>query len=78
VQEKLPPGAAGMLVNQTHLFSDLVIPILEIEKQMYEAIDGQRSISEIVEAVRYSSPLTRDFFERLWWYDQVVFDISRG
>jgi len=78
VTEKLPPGAAGMLVNQTHLFSDLVMPILEIEKQIYEAIDGQRSIAEIVDAVKYSSPHARNFFERLWWYDQVVFDISRG
>jgi SAM-dependent methyltransferase len=78
VQEQLPPGAAGILLNQTHLFTDLMLPILEVEKQMYEAIDGHRSISEIVETVKYSSPHARDFFERLWWYDQAVFDLSRG
>ena len=48
VQEQLPPGAAGMLLNQTHLFTDLVLPILEVEKQMWDAIDGHRSISEII------------------------------
>jgi len=41
---------------------------------MYDAIDGRRSISEIIETVKYSSPHARDFFEKLWWYDQVVFD----
>jgi SAM-dependent methyltransferase len=77
-QNELPPGVAGVLLNRTHLFDDLFFPINEMEKQMYEAIDGQRSISEIVETVKYSSPVARDFFEKLWRYDQVVFDTSRG
>jgi len=78
VQDGLPPGAAGLLLNRTHLFNDLYIPVNELEKQMYDAIDGRRSISEIVETVQYSSPHARDFFEKLWCYDQVVFDTSRG
>ena len=77
VQDKLPPGAAGVLVNQTHMFDDLYLPVNAQEKQMYEAIDGSRDISEIVETVKYSSPFARDFFEKLWWYDQVVFNSSR-
>src|SRR5215470_10836328 len=78
VEKQIPPGAAGVLLNQTHVFDDLFLPVNEIEKEMYNAIDGQRDISEIVEAVKYSSPHARDFFEKLWWYDQAVFDISRG
>jgi len=78
VEKQVPPGAAGVLLNQTHMFDDLFLPVNEIEKQMDNAIDGQRNVSEIVEAVKYSSPLARDFFEKLWWYDQAVFDISRG
>lgn len=77
-QDQLPPGAVGVLLNRTHLFDDLFLPVNEAEKQMYDAIDGQRSISEIIETVKYSSPLARDFFEKLWCYDQVVFDMSRG
>ena len=76
--DQLPPGAAGVLLNRTHLFDDLFLPVNEQEKQLYEAIDGQRNISEIIETVKYSSPLARDFFEKLWWFDQVVFDMSRG
>jgi len=78
MQERLPPGAAGVLVNQTHLFQDLFLVIDAQEKQMYEAIDGRRSISEIVETVKGASPLARAFFEKLWWYDQAVFDTSKA
>ncbi|HJS23979.1 MAG TPA: class I SAM-dependent methyltransferase [Pyrinomonadaceae bacterium] len=77
IQDRIPPGAAGVLVNQTHLFNDLYIFINEKEKQIYDAIDGRRSVSEIVETVEGSSPLARDFFEKLWRYDQVVFNTSK-
>jgi SAM-dependent methyltransferase len=71
IQDRIPPGAAGVLVNQTHVFSDLFVVIDAQEKQMFEAIDGRRSISEIVDKVE-----GKDFFEKLWRYDQVVFDTS--
>jgi hypothetical protein len=78
VQERLPPGAAGALLNQTHPFNDLFLIIDPREKQMFDAIDGHRSIAEIVARVKASAPRTRDFFEQLWYYDQVVFDTSQS
>ena len=47
---------------------------------MFEAIDGRRSISEIVKKMKEkgTSSLAPVFFEKLWWYDQVVFDTSQG
>ena len=72
IQDRIPQGAAGVLVNQTHVFSDLFVVMNADEKLMYDAIDGRRSISEIVDKVEGA----RDFFQRLWWYDQVVFDTS--
>jgi len=83
IQERLPAGAAGVLINQTHTYTDLVMPIDATEKRMFDAIDGKRSIEEIaprtVPSTQKESPLdrVRAFFERLWWYDQVVFDSSR-
>ena len=76
VQEQLPPGAAGVLLNQTHQFHDLYILIDPQQKRMYDAIDGRRSIAEIVSEVDADATRTREFFEDLWWYDQVVFDTS--
>jgi SAM-dependent methyltransferase len=78
VQQGIPPGTAGALVNQTHIFHDLYVLVNDEEKQIYDAIDGRRSVAEIVEKVDGASPLAREFFEKLWRYDQVVFDTSRA
>lgn len=78
VQERLPPGAAGVLVNQTHVFNDLFLIIDPRQKQMFDAIDGRHSIAEILEQLKETSSRARDFFERLWWHDQVVFDTSQA
>jgi ubiquinone/menaquinone biosynthesis C-methylase UbiE len=84
VQDRLPPGAAAVLINQTHTYRDLFLPIGSTEKQLFDTMDGLGSIGEIVERTLSSShPTTnldvaRAFFERLWWHDQVVFDASKG
>jgi len=83
VQERLPPGAAGVLINQTHAYRDLIMPIDSTEKRLFDAIDGNYSVGGIVERTLPSSQtksqldMARSFFEKLWWYDQVVFDASR-
>lgn len=75
VDKKLPAGAAAVLINPRHTFTDLYLPIRAEELAWVEAIDGRRPITEIV-----GNPADRDvartLFERLWWYDQVVFDAS--
>ncbi len=77
-QEQLPAEAAGALVNQTHLFPDLFILIDAKEKEIYDAIDGRRTIGQIVDTVEGSGARARDFFQKLWRYDQVVFDTSKA
>jgi SAM-dependent methyltransferase len=82
VQDRLPARATAVLINQTHTYRDLFLPIDSAEKQLFDAIDGNRSIGEIVEKTLPSSRRTnlevpRIFFERLSWHDQVVFDSSR-
>jgi len=83
IQERLPAGAAAVLINQTHTATDLINTIDPTEKRMFDAMDAKSSIGEIAERVGGSSPKqspldrARAFFERLWWYDQVVFDASR-
>jgi hypothetical protein len=90
VQDRLPPGAAAVLINRTHTYKDLFMPVESPEKRLFEAIYGSRSIGDIARSIGEvagrtlsSSPRTtnfdvaRTFFERLWWHDQVVFDASR-
>ena len=75
VRERLPAGAAAVLINRSHEYTDLVLPINERESRWVDAIDGQRTIGDIVhdEADRVAA---RELFEKLWWHDQVVFDAS--
>jgi SAM-dependent methyltransferase len=73
---RLPPGAAGVLINQSHTYTDLYLPIDALEKKLFDAIDGQRTIGEIARE-HGQLEAAHAFFEQLWWYDQVVFDASR-
>jgi hypothetical protein len=74
VQERLPPGAAAVLINRTHIYRDLVLPINAAEKRLFDRVDGIRTLGEIAEGV--PPAMARGFFERLGWWDQVVFDRS--
>jgi SAM-dependent methyltransferase len=75
VQQRLPPGAAAVLINQNHTYTDLYLPIDAQQKQLLDTIDGERTIGDIVR--EHANPETaRALFERLWWYDQVVFGSS--
>jgi hypothetical protein len=65
-----------VLINRTHTYTDIYLPIDAQQKKMFDAIDGERTIGEIVvEQGQHDN--ARSLFERLWRYDQVVFDTSR-
>jgi SAM-dependent methyltransferase len=72
VQERLPPGATAVLINQNHTFKDLYLPIDAPQKTMFDAIDGKRTIGEIAPQ-NAPRDAARSLFESLWRYDQVVF-----
>ena len=76
VQEKLPPGAAAVLINRSHTYTDIYLPINAQQKNLYDAVDGKRSIGEIAPETALRK-IARVLFEGLWQYDQLVFDASR-
>jgi 2-polyprenyl-3-methyl-5-hydroxy-6-metoxy-1,4-benzoquinol methylase len=79
VQEKLPPGAAAVLINQSHTYPDIYLLVNQEEKELVDAIDGQRSINEIIHHTgRNQLDGWRTFFQKIWWYDQVSLEISNG
>jgi SAM-dependent methyltransferase len=79
VQERLPSGAAGVLLNGSHSYHDLVLILGADDRQLFEGIDGRRSIAEIAGRARGAgSGRVRTLFETLWRYDQVVFDASNA
>jgi hypothetical protein len=78
VEERSPPGAAAVLINQNHTDTDLYLPVNLEEKRLVEAIDGKRSIRELAHPrhLKQQDGL-RALIQKLWWYDQIVFDASR-
>jgi hypothetical protein len=83
VRERLPAGAVAVLLNPTHTHTDIFLPIDADEEKIVGAIDGVRSIAEILQVAADNSDHTANrtdahgFFERLWHYDQVVFNASK-
>jgi SAM-dependent methyltransferase len=78
VQERLPPGAAAVLINRGHYpHSDIYLPIDATGMRQFDAIDGERTAGEIA-AEHGHLDTARGLFEKLWWHDQIVFDASWG
>jgi SAM-dependent methyltransferase len=75
VRDRLPPGAAAVLINRNHTYTDLYLPIDTQQKQLLDAIDGERTIAEICRE-QGDRTIARTFFQQLWRWDQVVFDTS--
>jgi len=79
VPDRLHVGATAVLINQTHTYRDLFLPIGPVEKHLFNNICEHRTIGDIVNRTLARSPRAADldvaaiFFEQLWWHDQVVF-----
>jgi SAM-dependent methyltransferase len=79
VRERLPPGSVAVLINRAHAFTDIILTVDSFEDRLLRAIDGKRTLAEIRQIAGEdgdSERRARGFFERLWQYDQVVFDAS--
>ena len=77
VRERLPAGAAAVLINRNHTFNDLYLPIDARRERILAAIDGKRTIADICRDANDRS-VAREFFQQLWRWDQVVFDTSHA
>ena len=81
VRERLPAGSVAVLINRAHTFTDLILTVDAFEDQLLGAIDGKRTLAEIMRFATQDGDGERralGFFKRLWQYDQVVFDASRA
>ena len=79
VRERVPAGSVAVLINRAHTFTDLVCTVDAFEDRLLGAMDGTRTLAEIVRQIakdENAEGRALRFFERLWHYDQVVFDAS--
>jgi len=74
MRDRLPTGCAAILINRAHSQTDICLPIRPAEMQLLGAIDGKRTIREMLASdAERERDAARSLFERLWWHDQVVF-----
>jgi SAM-dependent methyltransferase len=77
-QDRVPSGSAAVLINPAHTYPDLALSIDASEERIFAAIDGDRTIDEIlgIAASADGAEEARRFIERLWRYDQIVLDAT--
>ena len=75
--DRVPLGFAAVLINPTHTYPDLAMPIDAAQERIFAAIDGNRTIDEILRGHAGSdAQQVRRFIERLWQYDQIVLEAT--
>ena len=78
IRDRVPAGSAAVLINRAHTYSDLALPIDAAQERIFTAIDGNRSIDEILRTAAGAGgdEPARRFIQQLWEYDQIVFDAT--
>jgi hypothetical protein len=79
IRDRVLPGSVAVLINQAHTHPDLALPIDAAQERLFAAIDGNRSIDEILrDTAGAGHERARRFIEQLWQYDQIVFDATNS
>jgi len=78
IRDRVPRGSVAVLINRAHTCPDLALPITAAQECVFAAIDGKRSIDEILRgaAGAMSDEQARGFIRQLWEYDQIVIDAT--
>jgi SAM-dependent methyltransferase len=76
IKDRAPAGVAAVLINPSHAYPDLALFIDAAQERLLAAIDGERSVGEILDGAggTIGDESARQFFRRLWEHDLVVFD----
>jgi SAM-dependent methyltransferase len=75
IKDRAPAGVAAVLINPSHAYPDLALFIDDAQERVFKAIDGERSVGEILQSAGGTEEEQgRQFFRRLWEHDLVVFD----
>jgi SAM-dependent methyltransferase len=75
IKDRAPAGVAAALINPSHAYPDLALFIDAGQERLFAAIDGERSVGEILQSAGgMEEEKGRQFFNRLWEHDLIVFD----
>jgi len=78
VRERLPQGAAAVLINRAHGYPDLALPINPAQLRVFAAIDGKRTLGEVLRSAAggVGAEHASGFIKLLWEHDQIVLDAT--
>jgi SAM-dependent methyltransferase len=76
VSVQVPSGSVAVLLNRAHKHPDLILPINAAQNDLLNQIDGTRTLGEITQNSGKDTSRSLQFFQRLWQYDQIVFDAT--
>jgi SAM-dependent methyltransferase len=78
VRDRVPAGSVAVLINRAHTYPDIALPIDSAQERVFAAIDGKRTIDEILRgaAGKGGDEPARSFIQQLWEYDQIVLDAT--
>jgi SAM-dependent methyltransferase len=75
IKDRAPAGVAAALINPSHAYPDLAFFIDAAEERLVTAIDGERSVGEILQSAGgMEEQKGRQLFKRLWEHDLIAFD----
>lgn len=79
IKDRAPRGVTAVLINPSHMYPDLALLIDAAQERLLTAIDGERSIAEILQSAgeTIGDEQGRQFFRRLWEHDLIVLDAKR-
>ena len=78
IQDRAPPGSVAVLINRAHVYPDLALPIDMAQERVFTAIDGKRSVDQILRDIAgvVGDAQACRFTAQLWEYDQIVLDAT--
>lgn len=77
IREGVPPGVSAVVINPTHSYPDLALPIDAARERILMEIDGWRTVEDILRrAKRIGAEQGVRFIQQLWEYDQIAFDAT--
>jgi hypothetical protein len=59
IRDRVPPGSVAVLINRAHTYPDLALPIDAEQEQIFAAIDGKRSIDELLRRALRAGAMSR-------------------
>jgi SAM-dependent methyltransferase len=77
IKDRAPAGFSAVLINPSHTYPDLALFVDAAQERLLAAIDGERSLAQILQSAATSDKEGCKLFRRLWEHDLIMFDTKR-